>query len=267
MRRVAMVAGFVVGMGVVVPGAFAVCFPVNPITKQACITHQGYALGKSYQGNRHKHYFTNTCKQRLQITFEWVDARPQKWSHKVILRGKRNISCLQGACPGAVIWAPVCLDGSVGTSALVHATRAKVAQRRKRTPAPGTPLDRQIIGTWDFKNTHNCPRHTMGCNGRYDFVAKKSTNKYLFHGVISCRRVVKRGVQEKLQSEKTFTSYFDEIWTVKGGRIVSTSTTKSKDKNVSAITLSSILRENTFSGSGLTCHGAGKQNWTATRRP
>jgi len=264
------VAGFVVGMVIFIPGTLAMCLPINPVTNQPCISYQGYSAGKSYQGNRHKHYFTNTCRKRLQITYEWVDAVPRKWNHKVLKRGRKSISCLQGACPGPVVWAPVCRDGSVGASNLARLTSTKntrhAAQPARQRPSSRTSQDQRIIGTWDYKNTHDCPRHTMGCNGRYDFVAKKSMNSYLFRGVISCRRAVKRGVKVKLKSEKTFTTYFDETWTVKNGKLTATSKVKSKDKNISAITLTSTLHKNTFSGSGLSCGGQGRQSWTATKR-
>lgn len=270
MRQLTWVSGFFAGMVFAAPIAQAICLPVNPITMQPCISHQGYSAGKSFQGNRHKHYFTNTCRQRLQITFEWQDAGSKKYNHKVLKRGRHSISCLKGACPGAVIWAPVCKNGTVGASTLALATGEKAIRRtaisRQHRPRTETPLDWKIIGIWDYKNTHDCPKHKMGCNGRYDFVTKKGANKYLFRGVISCRRTVKPGVKEKLQSEKTFTTYFDEIWTVNGDKITTASKIKPRDKNVSAITQTSVLRKNSFSGSGPTCGGEGSQTWTATKR-
>ncbi len=269
MRWIAAIAGCVIGVFAVAPKAVAACLPIDPVSQRACIKYEGYASRSSTQGKKHSHYFSNTCRKNVRITYEWVNARPRKWKHVALRPGKQGVSCLNGVCPGPLIWAPVCSDGSVGTSSLARSAAAgnRLPARRNATVRVSqTPLDRKIIGTWDYKNRHDCPRHTMRCTGRYDFKSKKKSNQYVFRGVISCRRDIKPGVKATLKNDTTFTTYFNEIWTVNGNELVATSQVTAKNKNVSSTTLRSRLRGNEFSGIGPSCRGKGTQKWTATKR-
>lgn len=256
--------------GLAVPSAMAACLPMNQSTHKACIKYESYEGISSTQGAKHVHYFINSCRRKIQITFEWANAVPRKWNHVTLPRGRRGVSCLNGACPGPLIWSPVCRDGAVGRSTLARIkVKGKPAVHRRvaiAKPAARLPLDSKVIGIWDFKNRHDCPRHTMRCVGRYEYRGKKRSHEYVFGAVVSCRRDVKPGVKARPVGDTTFTTYFDEIWSIKGNRITATSQVKPGNKNVSALTLSSYLRNNRFSGTGPSCNGKGTQEWTAIKR-